>query len=158
VNEDLKKLREQFGDQVSLVFKDFPLPMHQFASRAAEAARCAGVQGKFWEYHDSLFETKKLHTTELKQEARALKLDGDRFDKCLDSGAETAVVKKDSDEALKLGLSGTPSFFINNHFMTGSIGYDKLRETVTLALAQANAAKKQSAAALVPATDGVEKK
>jgi len=132
--------------------------MHQFASRAAEAARCAGVQGKFWEYHDSLFETKKLHTTELKQEARALKLDGDRFDKCLDSGEQAAVVKKDSDEALKLGLSGTPSFFINNHFMTGSIGYDKLRETVTLALAQVNATKKQSAAALVPAKDGVEKK
>lgn len=157
VNDDLKKLREQFGDQVSLVYKDFPLPMHNFASRAAEAARCAGVQGKFWEYHDSLFETKKLHTTELKQEARALKLDGDRFDKCLDSGEQTAVVKKDSDEALKLGLSGTPSFFINGHFMTGSIGYDKLRETVSLALVQANAPKKQSAA-LVPAKDDVEKK
>jgi protein-disulfide isomerase len=153
VNEDLKKLREQFGSQVSLVYKDFPLPMHQFASRAAEAARCAGAQGKFWEFHDSLFETKKLHTTELKQEARALKLDGDRFDKCLDSGEETAVVKKDSDEALKLGLSGTPSFFINDHFMTGSIGYDKLSETVSLALAQANAPKKQSAA-LVRSNDG----
>ena len=157
VNADLKKLREQFGDQVSLVYKDFPLPMHALAARAAEAARCAGEQGKFWQFHDSLFESKKLHTTEMKQEARAEKLDGDKFDKCLDSGAESLVVKKDSDEAQKLGLQGTPSFFINGHFMTGSVGYDKLRESVLQALAANTAAKKQSAA-LVTSSDAEIKK
>jgi len=149
VNDDLKKLREQFGDKVSLVYKDFPLPMHALAARAAEAARCAGAQGKFWEFHDALFESKKLHTAEMKEEARALKLDGDRFDKCLDSGEQSAVVKKDSQEGQKLGISGTPSFFINSHFMSGSIGYAKLQDTVQKEL---NAAKKQSAA-LLPAKD-----
>lgn len=155
VNDDLKKLREQFGDQVSLVYKDFPLPMHPLAARAAEAARCAGEQGKFWEFHDSLFQSKKLHTTEMKQEARAEKLDGDRFDKCLDSGSEAALVKKDSQEAQKLGLQGTPSFFINGHFMTGSVGYEKLRATVLQALSADGAAKKQSAA-LVPSNNAAE--
>jgi protein-disulfide isomerase len=147
VNEDLKKLREQFGDQVSLVYKDFPLPMHGLAARAAEAARCAGEQGKFWEFHDFEFDSKKLHTTELKEEARTLKLDGDRFDKCLDSGETSAIVKKDSQEGQKLGISGTPSFFINSHFMSGSIGYAKLEATVKQELA-VTSAKKQSASLL----------
>jgi protein-disulfide isomerase len=152
VNEDLRKLREQFGDQVSLVYKDFPLPMHPLAARAAEAARCAGAQGKFWEFHDALFQTKKLHSSELKEEARTLKLDGARFDKCLDSGEQTAVVKKDSQEAQRLGLQGTPSFFIDGHFMSGSIGYERLRATVLQELSGLIAAKKQSAA-LVPSKD-----
>jgi protein-disulfide isomerase len=149
VNADLAKLREQFGDQVSLAYKDFPLPMHPLAARAAEAARCAGVQGKFWEFHDSLFETKKLHVSDMKQEARALNLDGTRFDQCLDSGEQIATVKKDAQEAQRLGIQGTPSFFINGHFMSGAIGYAKLRETVLQELSATIAAKKQSAA-LVP--------
>lgn len=158
VNDDLRRVREQFGNQVSVVYKDFPLPMHPLAARAAEAARCAGSQGKFWEFHDSLFQTKKLHTTELKEEARALNLDADRFNKCLDSGEETAVVKKDSQEAQRLGLSGTPSFFINGHFMSGSIGYEKLRDTVLQELSGTIAAKKQSAALVSSQDKDAEKK
>ena len=155
VNEDLGKLREQFGSYVSIVYKDFPLPMHPLAARAAEGARCAREQGKFWEYHDALFQTKKLQALQLKAEARTLNLDGDRFDKCLDSGSQIAPVKKDAEEAQRLGLQGTPSFFINGHFMSGSIGYAKLRETVMQELGP-TLAKKQSAA-LVPSQE-VEKK
>jgi protein-disulfide isomerase len=156
VSEDLARLREQFGNQVSLVYKDYPLPMHPLAARAAEAARCAGVQGKFWEFHDSLFETKKLQVSDLKQEARTLKLDTASFDKCLDSGEQAAVVKKDVVEGQRLGLTGTPSFFVNGHFMSGAIGYTKLRETVLQELAGLTAPKKQSAA-LVP-SNGAEGK
>ncbi len=155
VNEDLIRLREQFGTFVSVVYKDFPLPMHPLAAKAAEAARCAGDQGKFWEFHDSLFETKKIEPSQLKDEARALKLDTARFDKCLDSGEEAAPVKKDSQEGLRLGLQGTPSFFINGHFMSGAIGYGKLRETVMQELGP-TVAKKQNAA-LVPSDDAVKK-
>jgi protein-disulfide isomerase len=147
VHGDLNRLREQFGDRVSVVYKDFPLPMHPLAAKAAEAARCAGVQGKFWEYHDSLFQTKKLQMSQLREEARALKLDTARFDQCLDSGEQAAAVKKDAQEGLRLGLRGTPSFFINGHFMSGAIGYFKLRETVMQELATANTAK---SAALLP--------
>ncbi len=150
VSDDLVRLREQFGDQVSLVYKDYPLPMHPLAARAAEAARCAGVQGKFWEFHDSLFTNKKLQVSDLKQEARALKLDTARFDQCLDSSEQAAVVKKDVLEGQRLGLTGTPSFFVNGHFMSGAIGYMKLRETVLQELASMNASKKQSAALIAP--------
>jgi protein-disulfide isomerase len=155
VNEDLNKLREQFGNNVSLVYKDFPLPMHPLAARAAEAAHCAGEQGKFWEYHDALFQNKKLQALQLKEQARLLKLDGAVFDKCLDSGSAIPPVKKDAQEAQRLGLQGTPSFFINGHFMTGSIGYTKLRDTVMQELGP-TLAKKQSAA-LVPSTDPAKK-
>jgi protein-disulfide isomerase len=146
---DLAKLRDQFGDKVSLVYKDFPLPMHPLAARAAEAARCAGEQGKFWEFHDSLFQTKRLQISDLKEQAATLKLDSAKFDQCLDSGAQAAAVKKDSQEGLRLGLQGTPSFFINGHFMSGAIGYSKLRETVLEKLGAGAPGRKQSAA-LVP--------
>jgi protein-disulfide isomerase len=157
VNEDLIRLREQFGDQVSIVYKDFPLPMHPLAPKAAEAARCAGVQGKFWEFHDSLFQTKKLQVSDLKQEAVALKLDPTRFNQCLEGGEQIAPVKKDSQEGQRIGLQGTPSFFINGHFMSGAIGYGKLRETVLDELNAMTAARKQTAA-LVPAQTATAKK
>jgi protein-disulfide isomerase len=152
VNGDLAKLREQFGDQVSMVYKDFPLPMHPLAARAAEAARCAGEQGKFWEFHDALFQSKRLQIPDLKQEARDLKLDTGRFDQCLDSGEQIATVKKDAQEGQRLGILGTPSFFVNGHFMSGAIGYAKLRDTVLQELSGTIAAKKQSAA-LLPLKD-----
>ena len=147
VNSDLKKILDQFGNQVSVVYKDFPLPMHALAQRAAEGARCAGAQGKFWEFHDFLFDTKKVQTSFMKEEARALKLDGARFDKCLDSGEESAVVKKDAQEGLRLGIQGTPSFFVNGHFMSGAIGYGKLRDVV---LTELSSTFKKQNAALIP--------
>jgi len=156
VNDDLRRLREQFGEQVSFVFKDFPLPSHPLAARAAEAARCAGAQGKFWEFHDALFQNKRLQTSELKLQARTLKLDTARFDQCLDGGEQIAVVKKDAQEARRLGLEGTPSFFINGHFMSGSIGYEKLRGTVLQELSGVIAAKKQGVA--LPPSKDEEKK
>lgn len=156
VNPDLIQLREQFGSEVSVVYKDFPLPMHPLAAKAAEAAHCAGEQGKFWEFHDSLFQTKRLQMSDLKEEASALKLDTAKFDQCLEKGEQAANVKKDSVEALKLGIKGTPSFFINGHFMSGAIGYAKLRETVLEEL-NTNTANKKQSAALLPSKE-TEKK
>jgi protein-disulfide isomerase len=150
VYPDLNKLRDQFGNQVSVIYKDFPLPMHPLAGKAAEAARCAGEQGKFWEYHDGLFQTKRLQASDLKNQAQALKLDSAKFDQCLESGAEAAAVKNDAQEGVRLGLQGTPAFFINGHFMSGAVGYPKLRETVLEELGATSGTKKQSAA-LVPA-------
>jgi protein-disulfide isomerase len=146
VHVELHRLRDQFGDKVAIIYKDFPLPMHADSEKAAEAARCAGVQGKFWEFHDALFETKRLQVADLKEEARTLKLDGARFDQCLDSGEQTAAVKKDLEQAKRLGLSGTPSFFANGHFMSGAIAYPKLRETVESELGMPSTGKQSVAA------------
>jgi protein-disulfide isomerase len=135
ITPELQKLEKEYGDRLAIVYKDFPLPMHHTSQKAAEAARCAGEQGKFWEYHDVLFYSKQLQIADLKADARVLKLDGDRFDKCLDDGAETAPVKKSLEEAQKLGLTGTPSFFVNGHFFSGAADYTVLKEMVDLQLA-----------------------
>jgi protein-disulfide isomerase len=146
VHVELIRLREQFGDKVAIIYKDFPLPMHASSQKAAEAARCAGAQGKFWEFHDSLFETHRLQVPDLKAEARTLKLDGARFDQCLDTSETTAAVKKDLEQAKHLGLTGTPSFFANGHFMSGAIVYAKLRETVEAELGMPSTSKQSVAA------------
>jgi protein-disulfide isomerase len=130
VNQDVVKLLEEYKGNVAVIYKDFPLPMHPHAEKAAEAARCAGEQGKFWEYHNLLFKDKKLEAPDLKQEAKALNLDSAKFDKCLDSGEEEARVKKDQDEGGKLGLSGTPSFFLNGHYFSGAVDYTTLHQMV----------------------------
>jgi len=138
---DLQKLQAEYGDKVALVYKDFPLPMHHRAEKAAEAARCAGEQGKFWEYNDVLFYSKQLDIKDLKEHAHVLKLDEQRFDKCLDDGAEAAAVKKDLEQAKQLGLSGTPSFFVNGHFISGAVEYSALKEMVDQQLAVAQNAQ-----------------
>ena len=131
----LDKLQQEFGSKVALVFKDFPLPMHPRAQKAAEAARCAGSQGKFWEFHDALFANKTLEVPRLKEQAGALKLDTTRFDRCLDSGEQSGAVQKDLAEAQRLGLTGTPVFFVNGHFMSGAVSYEKLRQSIQEELA-----------------------
>jgi protein-disulfide isomerase len=71
----------------------------------------------------------------LKNHARTLKLDGDRFDKCLDRGAQFSAVRADLEEAKSLGLSGTPSFFLNDHFFSGVVDYTALKGLVDQQLA-----------------------
>lgn len=158
VSSALSRLREEFPDQVSLVYKDFPLPMHSFAVQAAEGARCAGAQGKFWDFHDYLFSTTKMHVADMKQEARVLQLDGERFDQCLDKREQFSDLKNEAQEGQRLGLTATPSFFINGHFMAGAIGYAKLRETVVRELGMVNANATQSAAMVSPKSTDEQKK
>lgn len=141
IHPDLGKLQKEFGDNLAVVYKDYPLPMHSNATKAAEAARCAGDQGKFWEYHDLLFADKKLEPSDLKQQAVALKLDSDKFDKCLDNGLEAGAVEKDAAEGKRLGLTGTPSFFVNGHFFSGALTYAALRDMVAQQLNASSASK-----------------
>lgn len=130
VHPELQKLKAEFGDRISFVFKDYPLPMHAHAQKAAEAARCAGAQDKFWPYHDRLFSSRQIDVPQLKQVASDLGLDIAKFNTCLDSGQQAAAVQRDAAEAQKIGLSATPSFFLNGHFFTGAMQYEDLRRMV----------------------------
>jgi len=126
----LDKLEAEYKGKVQLAFKDLPLPMHPHAEKAAEAARCAGIQGKYWEYHDRLFQGKQLEVPQLKESARALSLDGKAFDECLDSNKQADAVKVQANQAADMQLTGTPSFFINGRFYAGGMDYDSLRQIV----------------------------
>jgi protein-disulfide isomerase len=130
VAPDVQKLLDQFGAKIAFTYKDFPLPMHSHAEKAAEAARCAGKQDKFWQFHDELFRSKELDVDQLKAQARSLGLDPSEFNQCLDTGAEAATVAQDRAEGLRLGLSGTPSFFVNGHYFSGALDYAALRQIV----------------------------
>jgi protein-disulfide isomerase len=118
----LRELLQKYKDRVRLAFRDFPLTQtHPRAQRAAEAARCATQQGQFWAYHDLLFASPdKLSDEDLNQHARTLALDVTQFDTCLRDGKFKAQVEEDLREGMQAGVSGTPGFFINGIFLSGS--------------------------------------
>lgn len=109
--------------KVRLVYKHFPLEnLHSNAMAAAIAAECANEQGKFWEYHNTLFENQTswaqlsaIDTAKaFKQYASELGLDANSFNSCLDSGKYTDKVNKDQKDGSQYGVNGTPTFFIGN--------------------------------------------
>jgi len=106
------------------------MPSHPFAEKAAEAARCAGMQGKYWEYHDALYSAQNLDLADLKELAKSLGLNNERFNQCLDSGGQASAVAQDLAEGEALGITGTPSFFVNGHFTSGTVGLDVLRNMI----------------------------
>ena len=122
VQPALKNLLAKYEGRVSLAYRDFPLrEIHAQAQLAAEASRCAGEQGKFWEYHDLLFATPdKLNRDGLVEHARSLKLDEKQFDSCLSSAKYKAKIEEDLQDGIRAGVNGTPGFFINGSLLSGA--------------------------------------
>ena len=117
----VKDVVAKYGDKVRISYRDFPLQqLHPHAELAAEASRCAQEQGKFWEYHDELFAASKLDKDALIEYARNLKLDDKQFGSCLTSQKYKAEIEKDSEEGRKVGINGTPGFFINGVLISGA--------------------------------------
>ena len=117
----LKALLAKYNGQVKLAFLDFPMrSLHSQAQIAAEAARCAEQQGRFWQYHDVLFaDQTKLDEAGLAQSARSLGLDENSFQSCLRSGKFKAQIEQDVQEGTKAGVAGTPAFFIDGISLNG---------------------------------------
>ena len=118
----LRGLLDKYNGRVKLAYMDFPLPeIHPRAEAAAEASRCAGEQGKFWEFHDSLFaDPAKLDDRDLIERARTLGLRKEPFQACLASGKFRKSVDADREEGTRAGVAGTPGFFINGVFLSGA--------------------------------------
>jgi protein-disulfide isomerase len=114
--------------------------MHPEAPKAAEAAQCAGAQGKFWQYHDLLFESKRLDMASLKNDARDLKLDTAAFEGCLAKDQMTSLVKEESSEAQNLNLQGTPTLFVNGRYVS-NITYEGIRGVITEELSSLGSSK-----------------
>ena len=117
----LKELRRLYGDKIRVVYRDYPGPNHPQAASAAEAAQCAGDQGKFWEYHDALFNHQATGTGwDYDALARELGLQADDFSTCLNTGRYREEVRKDLRDGLALGIASTPTFFINGRPLVGA--------------------------------------
>ena len=118
------------------VFVNFPLSFHPNAEPAAEASECANEQGKFWEYHDKLYENQATLGNDLYPKlANDLKLDAAKFKQCLDSGKYKQQVQKDLDYGQSVGVSGTPSFFINGMRIVGAQPYEAFKQAIDAELA-----------------------
>ena len=99
--------------KIRYVFRDLPLSFHKQAFKAAEAAHCAGAQGKFWEMHDALFQNQSaLAPEQLAAHGRTLGLEESAFQECLTSGRFAADVNKDIADAGAVGITGTPAFLV----------------------------------------------
>jgi protein-disulfide isomerase len=117
----LNELLQKYPDKVRIVFKHIPLAIHPRSPLAHEAALAAGDQGKFWEMHDRLFANQQhLDAADLDRYATELKLDVARFHKALETHEFRAFVTRDSTEAAALGVTATPTFFINGRRLLGA--------------------------------------
>ena len=131
--ETMPRIKEQYVDtgKVQIVFRDFPQSApHPEASAAAMAAECAEDQGKYWEYHDKIFEEQdrrsrggdvvRFRTADLKRWGKDVGLDTAAFDECVDSERHKAEVEADYADASGVGVNGTPFFFINGRVLAGA--------------------------------------
>ncbi len=134
--ETLQQVEKSYGDKVRIVFRDYPLFSHRTAKRAAEAAHCADELGKFWEMHDRLF-TKggPLSDGDLYRFATQAGIDRQKFDACLTSGKYKEAWKPSQDEGNRVGVSSTPSFFINGRLIVGAAGFDVFAKIIDEELA-----------------------
>lgn len=125
-----EQMFERFGEQVRFVWKDFPVITAQ-SPKAAEAGHCASAQGKFWEYHDYLYEQATgLDVEKLKQYAEEVDLDVEQFAQCLDSGMMVRKVRAGEQEARRLGLRATPGFAVNGRPLNGAPTFDILATVI----------------------------
>ncbi len=118
----LAQLEAKYGDKIKLVFRDFPIEsLHPGATKAHEAARCANEQGKFWAYHDKLFDSPPKSSPEMFRElAKEIGLNANGFETCVNSGKYQAAIKEDIAEGNRVGVTGTPAFFINGRIISGA--------------------------------------
>jgi len=143
-DETYQKLRDEFvrTGKVRLAYVNFPLAQHSHALPAAEAAMCAGAQGKFWEMHDALF------TSQSKWEAlpspapffeslaRGAGVDVARWRQCVESGKMKPLILADQDRARLAGAASTPSFMIGDKLLVGAQPIENLRSAIDSALAK----------------------
>ncbi|GLI33206.1 thioredoxin domain-containing protein [Desulforhabdus amnigena] len=132
-----KEIKEMYKGKIRWVFKDFPLRQHQWASLAAEAARCAGEQGKFWEYQDRLYSSdKELTVEQLSFIAKDLGMKPEPFAACLSNGKYRNEVEKDRQEGKVNGVSTTPTYVINGKFVPGAPTLEQFKEMIEAELAK----------------------
>lgn len=132
----LRQVRQKYSDGVRFIYRDFPIAdIHSEAIAAAEAANCAGQQGKYWPYHDQLFVQQDNLGSDLYQSlAQSLGLEMDKFNRCLQGRLTLAEIKDDYEAGLAAGVSGTPTFFVNGYPVRGVLPFDAWQQIIAAVL------------------------
>lgn len=127
----INQVLDLYKNDVHYVMRNFPLEFHSFAKKAGAAALCANDQNKYWDYSAKLWENQTaLDVTNLKKYAADLKLDSKQFDECVDSDKYLKQVNQDQQDGAKVGVSGTPSFFVNGKMLTGAQPLDAFKKLI----------------------------
>jgi protein-disulfide isomerase len=131
VEPTIKQIEDKYPGKVHFAWKNYPLPFHQFAQTAAEAAMAANAQGKFWQMHDKMFANQQaLDRPSLEKYAQEIGLDMSQFKADLDSGKWKASITADMQYASTVNVSGTPAFFVNGHFINGAVPFDQFAAVI----------------------------
>jgi protein-disulfide isomerase len=137
VNPTLEKIADEYGDKVRFSFKHLPLSMHAKARAAHQASEAAHRQGKFWEMHDKIFaKPKDLSPETYLRYAGEIGLDIDKYKSDMSSSSVRKAVDADLAMARELGVSGTPSFFVNGRFLSGAQPYGSFARVIDEELAK----------------------
>lgn len=132
-SQTLGQIKSKYIDtgKVRLVFRDFPLSFHPEAEPSALAANCAGEQGKYYEFHDKVFENQaSLSSTSRKQWASEIGLDVAKWEKCQSDPDQLAEVRKDFQDGQAVGVQGTPAFFVNGKLISGAQPYSVFEQII----------------------------
>ncbi len=125
------QILDEYKGRVRYVLRDFPLSFHKDSEKAHEGARCAGEQNKYWDMNKKLFSNQQaIKVDDVKKYAQDLKLNLDKFNQCLDSGKYAEVIKQNQEYGEKVGVSGTPAFFINGRMISGARPYASFKEII----------------------------
>ena len=131
VGPTLERVQQEYGGDVNIVFKHLPLGMHPKAPAAHAAAEAAHRQGRFWEMHDRIFGNQRDMSPERYEEyAQQLGLDLERYRADVASSEVRSRVSADAAEAGRLGVTGTPAFFINGRFLSGAQPYGSFQRVI----------------------------
>ncbi len=132
-----REIRKRYANEIRFVFRQFPMPYHEYARKAAEASECAAEQGKFWEAVEKLYERQAdLTEPALVRYAGELGLDTKRFRTCLESGAMAWRVQHDAEDGHAVGVSRTPTFFIGERKIEGGMEFDQFAQSIERELAR----------------------
>lgn len=133
---ELEKVRTAYPKEVQLLYRHFPIDrLHPQARLAAQAAECAGAEGRFWEYHDRLFDQVDLSPPKLRELAEGLQLDVSTFERCLSGEWARTRVAQDVEAGTRVGVSGTPTFFINGRRLVGAQSFEAFQAIIEQELA-----------------------
>jgi protein-disulfide isomerase len=131
VTGTLDRIHREYGEDVRIVFKHLPLRIHPKAPAAHAAAEAAHRQGRFWEMHDAIFANQAAMSPERYHEyAVQIGLDMDQFEADLQAGEVRGRVSADAAEAAKLGVTGTPGFFVNGRFVSGALPFESFQRMI----------------------------
>ena len=124
----LDQISKTYGDRVRIVFKHLPLGMHQKAPAAHAAAEAAHRQGKFWQMHDKIFANQaEMSPEKYRQYAKEIGLDLARFDRDVADASLKQRIDADAAEAERLGVTGTPAFFVNGRYLAGAVPFERIK-------------------------------